>query len=477
MLPASSEHRSAIDTIAQRSSEPLRVAVAGRLKSGKSTLVNALLGQRVAPVAGTECTRVVTIFRYGAREQVRVTPKQGKPWSVALTADGRLPEELGAAPDSIANVTAWLSNRTLQHVTLIDTPGLDSPDAATSAATEALLGLDEESTLHVRGADALIFLLPHLLDQDQARLERFARQLGNTASSPTTTLAVLSRVDQLGTEADPWPQARSTAAVLQDELARAVFSVLPVVGLLAETAAADAFTEDDANALRRLAELPRSKSELLLLSVDDFVETPVEVGVERRRRLLDLLGFYGVRRAITILADDGGLASSQLIGRLAAESGFDRVERAVNEVFLRRSEALRASIQIDGLERISYQLDRETEREGAELLRSELPALRLDPTLHAAREVEALGALRQGRFRLAVDDLAAAEALLTGVGDHERLQLPDSSPSDRVASLALEETARWQRIENDPRSDRATRDLASTLRTSLMGMWEAAHSP
>jgi predicted GTPase len=51
--------------IGNRLSEPLRVAIAGRLKAGKSTLVNALIGRRVAPTAVGECTRVVTRFRYG----------------------------------------------------------------------------------------------------------------------------------------------------------------------------------------------------------------------------------------------------------------------------------------------------------------------------------------------------------------------------------------------------------------------------
>ena len=47
--------------VRRRLSEPLRVAIAGRLKSGKSTLVNALIGRRVAPTEVGECTRIVTL--------------------------------------------------------------------------------------------------------------------------------------------------------------------------------------------------------------------------------------------------------------------------------------------------------------------------------------------------------------------------------------------------------------------------------
>ena len=57
--------RDAVASIRRRLDEPLRVAVAGRVSAGKSTLVNALLSQRVVPVGAGECTQVVTWLRYG----------------------------------------------------------------------------------------------------------------------------------------------------------------------------------------------------------------------------------------------------------------------------------------------------------------------------------------------------------------------------------------------------------------------------
>jgi predicted GTPase len=49
---------------------PLQVVVAGRISSGKSTLVNALIGRRVAPTAVGECTHLVTRFSYGTVDRV-----------------------------------------------------------------------------------------------------------------------------------------------------------------------------------------------------------------------------------------------------------------------------------------------------------------------------------------------------------------------------------------------------------------------
>ena len=71
--------------VRRRLSEPLRVAIAGRLKSGKSTLVNALIGRRVAPTEVGECTRIVTQFRYGTADRVDVDSV--KPMRQARRAD------------------------------------------------------------------------------------------------------------------------------------------------------------------------------------------------------------------------------------------------------------------------------------------------------------------------------------------------------------------------------------------------------
>ena len=39
------------------------MAIAGRVKAGKSTLLNALVGERLAATDAGECTRIVTWYR------------------------------------------------------------------------------------------------------------------------------------------------------------------------------------------------------------------------------------------------------------------------------------------------------------------------------------------------------------------------------------------------------------------------------
>ena len=56
-VPSASDE---ITKICDRADEPLRVAIAGKVKAGKSTLLNALVGDELAPTDAGECTKPVS---------------------------------------------------------------------------------------------------------------------------------------------------------------------------------------------------------------------------------------------------------------------------------------------------------------------------------------------------------------------------------------------------------------------------------
>src|SRR5690606_15825912 len=60
--PAAAER---LNAVLSRLDEPLRVAIAGKVKAGKSTLLNALVGEELAPTDAGECTKIVTWYRDG----------------------------------------------------------------------------------------------------------------------------------------------------------------------------------------------------------------------------------------------------------------------------------------------------------------------------------------------------------------------------------------------------------------------------
>jgi len=74
-----------------------------------------------------------------------------------------------------------------------------------------------------------------------------------------------------------------------------VSDVVPVMGLLAETAATDRFTERDADALAALGRLDELDLEDALLSPQDLLDAEVEgVSRDQLRRLLGMLDLHGI---------------------------------------------------------------------------------------------------------------------------------------------------------------------------------------
>ena len=69
----------------ERLDQPLRIAVTGRVKSGKSTLINALVGQQLAPSDTEESTQVNTFYQYGPEPKITVHTPHGTVQNVPVT--------------------------------------------------------------------------------------------------------------------------------------------------------------------------------------------------------------------------------------------------------------------------------------------------------------------------------------------------------------------------------------------------------
>ena len=67
-----------LQAVLDRLDEPLRVAIAGKVKAGKSTLLNALVGEELAPTDAGECTRIVTWYRDGITYRATLRAHAGR---------------------------------------------------------------------------------------------------------------------------------------------------------------------------------------------------------------------------------------------------------------------------------------------------------------------------------------------------------------------------------------------------------------
>ncbi len=118
--------------------------------------------------------------------------------------------------------------------------------------------------------------------------------------------------------------------------------VIPVAGLIAQ--AATTLRQDEANALRAIALLDRSRSTELLLSAPRFVSLDAPPGLEAevRARLLDRLGLFGVRLAVELIIAGRVNSAGELARELEARSGILELRQVLGGHFASRSQVLKA---------------------------------------------------------------------------------------------------------------------------------------
>jgi predicted GTPase len=452
--------------IATRLDEPLRVAFAGRVKAGKSTLLNALVGEELAPTDAGECTRIVTWYLDGHTYRVTLHLASGGEQQATFSReDGALRIDLaGRPPEEVSRlVVLWPSSR-LTGMTLIDTPGLGSATPGASAAAQQFLAIGDDDGEPTE-ADAVIYLMRHLHQSDLGFLEAFHdRSLG--AASPVNTIAVLSRADEVGACR---PEAMQTARRIairhrsDARLRRLCQTVLPVSGLVAQ--AAVTLTEAEYRALRALAEAPRAEVEELLLTVDRFVAddrrapvTPIE-----RERLLERLGLYGVRTSIRLIRLGAATSATELAAELRDLSGIEELRLLLQTLFAQRREVLKARAALTGLDAV---LRDHGSSGDAERLAIELE--RVVASAHELIELQVISALRSGTVALRPDEVAEVERLLDQPGATIAERLGTEQGRERKAILLSVD--RWRARAENPLSSRPVVDVSRAVTRTLEGL-------
>nr|MDQ2709289.1 dynamin family protein [Actinomycetota bacterium] len=395
-----------------RFDEPLRVAIAGKVKAGKSTLLNALVGEEIAPTDAGECTRVVTWYQDGPSPKVLLHPRGGpgaasKPRQLSINRrDGALSFDLGGtSPDKIDRLTVDWPSQSLRGTTLIDTPGIDSLSHDVSARSHEFLAPSDEPT----AADAVIYLMRHLHSGDMRFLESF-HDRGVARATAINTIAVLSRADEIGVgRLDALMSAKRIASRYRgdDKLRELCQTVVAVAGLLAQTGRT--LRQAEFTALTALSAVPRDDLDTLLLSADRFVRGSCSVDSEVRASLLDRFGLFGVRLGVTLIRQgvtDPGALSTELVRR----SGLDDLREVLNIQFTERRDLLKARSALLALDLV---LRREPRPSSAPLA---VELERIMSGAHEFAELRLLTALRSGAVKLAKDDRLEAERLLGGEG-------------------------------------------------------------
>ena len=189
---------------------PLLIAVMGEFNSGKSTLVNALIGEKIAPMGITPTTATINILKYGEERQARVIWRDDTEQLLGWTEVGPFLNGLDdRQARAIRHVELLYPAEELLRVNVVDTPGLNS-----------LVDEHEQTAREILGkADAVIWLF----SAQQAGKQTEQEALEVLQQHRLKTVGVLNKIDRLSPE-----ELEAVQAHLSEGFAELVDAVIPV---------------------------------------------------------------------------------------------------------------------------------------------------------------------------------------------------------------------------------------------------------
>ena len=454
--------RTAVRAVARTlEQDRLRIAVGGAVSTGKSTLVNALVGRQVAEVRPDETRRVTAVYRAAGAGGERVTLRftDGSERPLAFTPAGRLPDVPAGETRDPLRFEVELDCPALDGVAIVDTPGLFSGDGHHSTIGHAaLVGTsereDRDTRREMRDADALVFLIGDVASSaDADLLRRFRDVFAGWGKSPFNAVALVGKADAVTQEIDSFEAAAEQAAEARNDLRTSVAEVVPVSALLAETATTGALTGEDFALLQALAADPPPAWQLVNGAI--FERLHGEPGA----RLLGKLDLYGLSFA---LREARGTDLAGLHRALEQRSGLERVRRLLHEQFLVHADIIKAASALSDL-------DAAAERAGATRVRHEIERTRRQDAFHHVEEVLVYQDAAQGRLDLPPRLRGELERLLAPRALAERLGIEGDADARELTSHASNARRLWSDVSNDAlRSLRARRAAQVAVRTVQM---------
>ena len=200
----------------------LSVAVVGEINRGKSTFLNALLGEMVFPSRTMVCTAGVTVLDHGEVPRAEVVYKDGTSENIELS---------GEAPAQILKKVVSRSNKDVQDIqvtrvwypnpftgnglVLVDTPGVNDPDhwreeitySYLAEADAVIMLLDPMQPL---SASEIKFLDTKILDRSIANLIFVVNKIDDVPQPDRED--ALDRVEEMLAEHVPSPTIYPVAA-------------------------------------------------------------------------------------------------------------------------------------------------------------------------------------------------------------------------------------------------------------------------
>jgi GTPase SAR1 family protein len=461
----------------------LRVALVGRVSSGKSTLVNALLGGYQVATGVEELTYNVNWLRYGEEPGLLVHFTDGQPSQrrdladlERITVRARDDDGLREYLSRIDYIEVSVPSPRLVEFDLIDTPGLDSHFAGDSANTLRFLGRTGDevraaTVTQASKADALVLVFARGLARSEAELLADFRGNGFATTSPITAIGALTKVELYWPARDPMAEGRRVAGKLMEDAGarRLLFDLRPVASLVGAGSATLTGAEfADLTSLSALAPETLARRAQLgpLFTSKEYDDVPVPAA--RRRALFARLGGYGIVLACGLIRE-GVAGLDELRGELDERSGLRSFRDLLVGHFGNRADLIKLQRAITGLQEQHAAL-RPAIAPRERLLTDGAIAevTRLSFAEHAFEELATLQRYYDGRLELTDDQ---AGELLEVTGEHgitvaARLGLPAATPPTVLLAQARQRLQHWAAYTTDPSHSGPTRRAGQTIQRS-----------
>jgi tRNA nucleotidyltransferase/poly(A) polymerase len=328
--------------LAKATLQPFNLAVVGRMKAGKSTLINGIIGQPLAISDVEEATATLNWISHGTDEQVGnfiVHWRDGRsePYPLQELANwtGKSPEVLSRIKET-RFLRLFADSPKLKEIQIVDTPGTGSAVEEHEIAREFLNPNAIEESISAGGkADAIIYVVPPVgREQDEETLKIFsAGRLPN--SGPYNSVAVLHKWDSLAVE-NPRAQAANKSRILLEQLKDSVAEVLPVSGPLALAArhASDAFFSE-------MASLTTNHDQQTLERALKLAERWDSDPSRRVLRLLHPMPWPSFKLIVRLCMQESLTNASAIRQRILEESGILELETFLEERFFSKTSIIK----------------------------------------------------------------------------------------------------------------------------------------
>lgn len=243
---------------------PLKLAIVGRTKAGKSTLMNAILGISILPTGSAITTYNVNVMRHvsrapNKRECVLAHLRDGNILNTTLEDLSNITDCRKPDPNNLRDRIAWaevyLNLDVLRNIDIIDTPGLDSVKGTDSENTEALFRDNS------RKPNIIIFVVQKdFLDSDVSHARECLQSISgdNHRVNGLSAITAYNHSDQILKKYWEKDYAEEALRIIETNRKnhpefRACFSKgFPIAAVFA--AASYAMTQDDFDILQRISQ-------------------------------------------------------------------------------------------------------------------------------------------------------------------------------------------------------------------------------